>query len=155
MAITPWRALAGLVSASLVLVAGFGPRAVRGAGDDLRVLEASALATVPGATTGAVYVTVHNVGARDDVLLGAATPAADRVEMHSMAIRDGLMQMRTLPSISLPVGGSVDMGSGGTHLMLLGLRHPLLAGQHFPLTLRFAHAGAVRADVLVMALGHR
>jgi len=144
-------ALAG--TASLLWLAGPAATPAAAAGSDLHVIAASALATVPGAATGAVYVTVHNVGATGDQLIGAATPVAERVEMHSMGIRNGVMQMRSLASIDLPVGGSIEMASGGTHLMLLGLRQALLPGRHFPLTLNFLRAGPLHVEVTVQPLG--
>jgi copper(I)-binding protein len=39
------------------------------------------------------------------------------------------------------------MKSGGLHIMLMGLKSPLKAGQQLPLTLKFQKAGVVRLSV--------
>jgi copper(I)-binding protein len=39
------------------------------------------------------------------------------------------------------------------HIMLLGLTHPLLAGQSFPLTLHFEKAGMREVTVAVAKVG--
>jgi len=122
-------------------------------GSDLRVLSATAPATAAGASTAAVYVTVHNVGAIADRLVNATTPVADQVEIHRSTLDGAIMRMRLLPSLDLPVGGSIEMGGGGTHLMLIKLHHPLQAGSQFKLVLNFARAGAVTSEVSVQPLG--
>ena len=38
---------------------------------------------------------------------------------------------------------------GGLHVMLFGLKQPLKAGEHFPLTLEFEKAGKVEVQVQV------
>ena len=52
------------------------------------------------------------------------------------------MRMRAIDGIALPPGTEVRLRHGGEHhLMLLGLKQPLLVGDRFPLTLRFERAG--------------
>ena len=123
------------------------------AGADVRVLGADALATPPGASTAVVYLDLHNAGASADELVGARTSVAERVEIHTTSTDGTTVRMRTQPALQLPVGGSIEMHSGGTHLMLIGLRQALRAGTHFKLTLLFAHAAARDAEVTVQPLG--
>ena len=125
----------------------------RAAGEDVRVLGANALATPPGASTAVVYLDLHNAGAGADKLVGARTAVAERVEIHTTEMDGTTMRMRTQAALELPVGGSIEMHSGGTHLMLIGLRQPLRAGTQFKLTLLFAHAAARDAEVTVQPLG--
>jgi copper(I)-binding protein len=61
--------------------------------------------------------------------------------------------MRAVPSVSIPAGKTVTFAPGGYHIMLTGLKQPLIAGQSFPLTVTFAHAGPVTVEVKVQALG--
>jgi periplasmic copper chaperone A len=120
---------------------------------DLRVLSAHAAATAAGAGNAAAYLTVHNVGAAGDRLLRASTPVAASVEFHHSQLDGTIVRMRALPYIDVPVGGSVEMRTGGTHLMLLGLKRPLRAGEQFALHLEFAQAGPVDATVRVLPIG--
>jgi copper(I)-binding protein len=55
--------------------------------------------------------------------------------------------------VPIPPGQTVTFTPGGTHIMLMGLKKPLAAGQSFPLTLTFTHAAPVTVEVKVRALG--
>ena len=104
--------------------------------------------------SGAAFLTLTNTGSTPDQLVGAASPAAGRVELHQM-IRDGeVMRMRELAGgIALPPGQAVVLRPGGLHVMLLGLTQPLEQGQALPLTLRFAQAGEVTVQLAVQPAG--
>ena len=73
--------------------------------------------------------------------------------MHTHTMKDGMMMMHQLDSIEVPAGGTLEFKPGGNHIMLIGLKHPLLEGEHFPLTLTFKHAGNVELNVEVHGLG--
>ncbi|MBU6498234.1 MAG: copper chaperone PCu(A)C [Rhodospirillales bacterium] len=117
------------------------------------VPQAWARATIPGAPTAAVYLTIRG-GTTADRLIAAATPLAQAAELHE-TVRDGdIMRMRTLPD-GLPVaaGQTLAFGPGGYHIMLTGLRHGLTRGEHFPLSLTFRHAGTMQVTVTVESAG--
>lgn len=105
----------------------------------------------PGAPVAAAYLTVTNPGRRADRLSGVASPDAERVEIHSMALEGGVMRMRAQAGADLPAGGALVLAPGGLHLMLIAPRRPLKAGDAVPITLSFARAGAVRATLPVRA----
>ncbi|TJZ78967.1 copper chaperone PCu(A)C [Chitiniphilus eburneus] len=110
-------------------------------------------ATAPGATVGGVFLTLDNTAGEADKLLSAATPAAERAELHSMSMENGVMKMRQVPAIDVPAKTKQALAPGGLHIMLTGLKQPLKEGASFPLTLTFEHAGAVQVHVKVEALG--
>jgi len=116
------------------------------------VEHAWARATVAAVKTGAAYLTITGHGAAD-VLLSAATPVADRAELHEAISEGNVMRMRPVERLMVPVSASVVLTPGGTHVMLVGLKGPLTVGQHFPLTLVFQDAGKLEADVVVAAAG--
>jgi copper(I)-binding protein len=118
----------------------------------LTVVSVWSRATAPGATVGVAYFEIVNAGAAD-VLTAIETPVAQQVQMHSMNTVDGVMQMRLTPAVAVPAGGRVLFMPGGLHAMLIDLKHPLRAGERFALTLVFAHAGRVRVEAHVEALG--
>ncbi len=65
-----------------------------------------------------------------------------------------VQHMATLvDGIDIAAGATVSLQPGGYHLMLTGLKSPLTAGMHFPLTLTFAKAGRVTVDAVVEAPG--
>lgn len=120
----------------------------------LRLAHPYARPTPGGLRTGAVYLkAIHNNGEQDDELLGGSTPRAESVEIHAMRLNQDRMQMRQVERLVVPAQGSVRLrdGEAGHHLMLIGLKQPLRAGERFPLTLRFARAGSVQVEVWVEA----
>ena len=112
-----------------------------------------ARATVPGATTAIVFFTISNAGKETDRLLRASTPVASGVALHQMAVEGGMMKMRAVPSLELRPGVRIELQPGGYHLMLLDLKHPLKAGEKFPMMLTFERGGTVTVPVQVEALG--
>lgn len=92
-------------------------------------------ATAAGQGVGGGYLSLHNPGKSSDRLLGASSPAAERVELHRMAMEGDVMRMRQVSAIALPAGKPVELKPGGLHLMLLGLKAPLKAGESVSFTL--------------------
>ncbi len=108
--------------------------------------------TPPGAQAAAVYMTLSApVGA--DRLLSAATPAAERVELHTHQVQDGVVRMRPVTAIEVSEGENTVLEPGGLHVMLLGLTEPLVEGEAFPMTLTFERGGDVEVSVAVEAIG--
>lgn len=119
----------------------------------IEISHAWARATATSAANGAVYLTVTNHGAAADTLTGAATPVAAKAQMHVTIDDNGVMKMRPVAAVPVKAGGGAEFKPGGMHIMLLGLKHPLKAGDSFPLTLTFAKAGAVETTVMVEKAG--
>ncbi|MBM7456128.1 hypothetical protein HNR62_002009 [Oceanisphaera litoralis] len=118
-------------------------------GGDLDIAHPWSRPLPPVATTGVTYLTVSNKGDAEDVLLGAESPVAEKVEIHTH-IKDGeLMKMRQLNELVIPAGGELILAPGGHHLMLMGLKQVPAVGERFPLTLYFKKAGALEVDVAV------
>lgn len=100
---------------------------------DIQVEGAWARATAPGQDAGMADVTITSKQAA--TLVGFSTPAAKTAELHTMVHENGVMKMRQVKSIELPAGKRVNLVEGGYHLMLIGLKAPLKAGETVPLTL--------------------
>lgn len=121
----------------------------------LTIVHAWARATPPTAKTGAVYLTIRNDGPAPDALVTAETPVAKKAEMHTHVQDGGVMQMRPIDALDIPVGGVRRMAPGGDHVMLMSLEKPLVEGERFPLRLRFSGAGETEIEVSVHAPGYR
>lgn len=116
----------------------------------IRVEHAWARFTVPGMSSGGVFLDLSNRSGRDDELLAAQSAAAQTVELHTHVREQGMMRMRPLPGgIALPQGSQVRLQPGGLHLMLMGLKKPLQAGEHITVTLTFRHAAPQTVSVPV------
>ena len=125
---------------------------IQAADSGVIVHEAWARASAGASATGAAYVTLMG-GARGDSLVGASTPVAASAIVHVSTNDNGVMKMRPAPAVPVPPGQMVTFAPNGTHIMLMGLKQPLTAGQTFPLTLTFAHAAPVTVDVQVRGIG--
>ena len=113
---------------------------------DIDIGHPYARVTAPGQPTGGGYLKLDNKG-RDDKLLSARAAVSASVELHSMSMDGDVMRMRQVDAIALPAGKTVELKPGGFHIMFVGLKAPLKAGDKFPMTLKFEKAGEV--DVVV------
>jgi copper(I)-binding protein len=122
--------------------------AAAGASAQITVEGAWARPTVAGQAAGGGFLTIVNRGAADR-LVGASTPAAARVELHTMSMEGDVMRMREVPAIDVPANGRVSLAPGGLHLMFMQPKAPLATGSTLPLVLRFEKAGEVAVQVAV------
>lgn len=120
---------------------------------DLAIRSPWARATAPGAAVGGGYLQIENAGASGDRLVGASSPVSESVELHTMTMDNNVMRMRELTAIDLPAGERVELRPGGLHLMFIGLKAPLQAGQGFPVRLRFERAGEIELQFAVQPMG--
>ena len=98
----------------------------------------------PSAQVSAGYLQIGNPGDEADRLVSVETDAAERVEIHEMDEVDGVMRMREVEGgLEIPAGGQVALQPGGYHLMLMGAREGLEAGQQVDAVLVFERAGRV------------
>ena len=109
-----------------------------------------ARATTSGQPMGGGFLRLENSGA-DDTLLSASAEVAKAVELHLMSMEGDVMRMRQVERIALPAGQTVELKPGGLHIMLMGLKAPLKAGDSFPLKLKFEKAGEVTVSMTVQA----
>ncbi len=114
------------------------------------VSAAWARATPPGMAVAAVYLTLSG-GPQADRLVGAATPRAAMAQIHVVSEEAGMARMRPTEGVDVPARKSVALAPQGTHIMLMNLPRPLVAGEHFPLTLQFEQAGKIGVSVEVRA----
>ena len=143
---SPWTRVGCTLAASLLLAAVAGAAAP---GTDLRVLDARAPAS--SGDSSLVYLSVHNTGGLSDRLEGASTAAAARIVFQKLTGSPAAPQLAAVAGVDLPIGGSIDFASSGLQMQLVGLRRPLISGQHFALVLKFRQAGALTTTVQVVA----
>lgn len=147
------------VLAALVIAAGAlllwprGDEEIAFRRGDMVVSAPWARATPGAMRIGAAYLSITNGGAAPDRLLRAETSVAERVELHINEMRDGIMRMRSVESVTLPPRQPVRFEPSGMHMMLVNLAEPLQQGSHFPLRLIFERAGTMDIEVTVGAVG--
>lgn len=136
----------------LGLLLGFGVGAAA-ADEAIRIEGAWARATPPVVPAGAAYMTIVNQSAEPDRLTGLSGPVAQRIELHESREVGGVMTMRLVEGGLVVVPNApLELRPGGLHVMLIGLRKPLVAGQTFSLTLHFEKVGDFTVRVPVHEL---
>ncbi len=119
---------------------------------DLIITVPSVRAMVPGAKVAGGFLTIANDGKEADRLVSASTSGVKRVEIHEMAMQDQVMKMRKLNGgLELPAGKTVQLKSGGYHLMFIEPEKPYTEGETVPVTLEFEKAGKVEINFPVTA----
>jgi hypothetical protein len=137
---------------ALALLVLSAPASAQSAGD-VTVEAPWARASLGMAKAGAAYMTLHNTGTAPDRLLSAETPVAEVAELHTHLMDDGVMRMRQVRAVEVAPGSGTVLQPGGLHVMLMGLKAPLKAGETFPLTLTFERGGETTVEVAVRSLG--
>jgi hypothetical protein len=119
----------------------------------LQIIHPWARATVPSAANGVVYVDISNEGETPDRLIAVETAIAERAELHTVLMEDGVAKMRAIEAIELAPGATALLEPGGDHIMLFGLKGPLIEGETLPLRLVFEVAGPIDIELTVEAAG--
>lgn len=116
---------------------------------DIHILKPWSRPLPPVSANGAAYMTLMNKGSAPDRLVSVSTPMAMKAELHTHLMEGGVMKMRRLDGIDLVPGKPSLLKPGGLHVMMMGLKEPLVDGKSFPLTLNFERAGTVEVTVRI------
>lgn len=117
---------------------------------EIHVLDTYARSASPMAKTGAAFMLIENIGDAEDRLIGAASPAAQKVELHTHIEEGGVMKMvHVEEGFAIPAGETLVLQRGGAHVMLIGLTESFEQGKVVPLTLVFEKSGEIVVDVPV------
>lgn len=111
-------------------------------------------ATPKGSSVAAGYMTIKNSGSTPDRLISGSSDVAPKFEVHEMKMEGGIAKMRPVKGgLEIKPGETVELKPGSFHLMFVGLKKPLSAGEQFKATLVFEKAGSVNVDYDVRAMG--
>jgi hypothetical protein len=103
----------------------------------------------PAGANGVAYLTLVNASDEAVRLVAAASEVA-AVDIMQSSMEGDVMRMGALPGgVDVPAGGTLELKPGGYHLMLMGLRQELTAGEVISLTLYFEGLGdlVIQAEV--------
>lgn len=117
---------------------------------ELEIVHPASRAMLNGQKVGGGFMTITNHGKADDRLVSVTSPVSPDVQLHEMAVVDGIMKMRQLKDgIPVPAGETVKLQSGGLHVMFMGVSKPFAEGDKIAATLHFEKAGDVNVDFAV------
>ena len=100
---------------------------------DVKIEQAWMRATAPGQEVAGAFMNITS--AVDARLVGVSSPVAGTVQLHSMSMNQGVMEMREMKNITLPRHKTIRLGPGGLHIMLFDLKQGMKPGDVVPLML--------------------
>jgi periplasmic copper chaperone A len=120
----------------------------------LNIADPWSRATPKGATVGAGYMKITNTGATPDRLISGSADVAPTFEVHEMTMDNGVAKMRPIKGgLEIKPGETVELKPGSFHVMFVGLKKPLVVGDHIKATLVFEKAGTINVEYDVLAMG--
>jgi periplasmic copper chaperone A len=121
---------------------------------DLVITQPWSRATPGGAKVAGGYLTIENKGAIPDRLVSGSTKAAKKIEIHGMALNNGVMTMRPIDGgLIIEPGTSIKLAPGGYHLMFLEPGSPFKQGDTVAVALAFEKAGEIKVLFDVQGVG--
>jgi copper(I)-binding protein len=103
---------------------------------------------------GGGFFTVENKGDEPDRLMVASTPAAEKVAIHAIKVVGPNIKMQPLDNgLAVPPRTTITLKPRGYHLVLTGLKAPLVVGAKVPVVLTFEKAGTRTVEMDVQAPG--
>jgi len=103
------------------------------------------------APNSAAYMVISNSSPAPDKLIAARCACAASVGIHETEDMVGMSTMKSAGPIVIPAHGQVIFRSGGLHLMLTGLKEPLVEGGEQAITLVFQRAGTMKVSFHIRA----
>ncbi len=103
---------------------------------------------LPGTVTGA-FMVIRNTSDQAYTLVGASDDLAEETQLHTMSMGGGMMKMEMIDGIAIPAGETVELASGGYHVMLVNVTRDLYPDTAVSLTLTFADASGATFDLPV------
>lgn len=109
------------------------------AASKIQIKDAHIRLTPPGAATTAAFATIVNHTDKDVELLSVEGDFAQTFELHDMDMSGGVMKMRKVSSIQIKKHATVELKSGGLHIMIFDLKKPLNKDQKYNLKFNFSN----------------
>ena len=106
----------------------------------------------PSVPNSAAYFTLMNHGSNVS-LIGVEVAFAKEAQLHTVLEEDGMVKMRQVPSFEIPEHGRLTLSESGEHVMLLGLKQPLVTGESVDLILTFDDGSKLPISLMVSKQG--
>ncbi len=87
---------------------------------------------------GIGFLKITNPLKEDITLYGVQAPdISDTVEIHTHKNKDGVMKMVQLQELTVPANSTLNFQDTHLHLMIMGMKKELVAGDSYPMMLKF------------------
>lgn len=105
--------------------------------------------SMPGQNTATLQMNLTTV--KPVRLLSINSPIAEAVEIHSLMMHKGKMQMHIVTSLPLPEHRTTAFNSDKLYLIMTGIKQPLNSGDQIPLSLTFSFNDKQTKTILATA----
>ena len=107
-------------------------------GADVKIEGAYARASIPNMPNSAAFFVIKNNSDKDIAITSANSDIAEKNELHTHIKENKMMKMIKIEKLVVPAKSSLELKSGGDHVMLIGLKKELKAGDEISLELSFS-----------------
>lgn len=107
-------------------------------GADVEIDGAYARASIPNVPNSAAFFVIKNNSDKDIAITSANSDIAEKNELHTHIKENQMMKMIKIEKLVVPAKSSLELKSGGDHVMLIGLKKELKAGDEISLELSFS-----------------
>ena len=107
-------------------------------GADVEIDGAYARASIPNVPNSAAFFVIKNNSDKDIAITSANSDIAEKNELHTHIKENKMMKMIKIEKLVVPAKSSLELKSGGDHVMLMGLKKELKAGDEISLELSFS-----------------
>ena len=107
-------------------------------GADIEIYGAYARASIPNVPNSAAFFVIKNNSDKDIAITSANSDIAEKNELHTHIKENKMMKMMKIEKLVVPAKSSLELKSGGDHVMLMGLKKELKAGDEISLELSFS-----------------
>lgn len=121
-------------------------------GADIEIERAYARASIPNVPNSAAFFVIKNNSDKDIAITSANSDIAEKNELHTHIKENKMMKMMKIEKLVVPAKSSLELKSGGDHVMLMGLKKELKAGDEINLELSFSDGDKKKIKVPVKDL---
>ena len=107
-------------------------------GADVEIDGAYARASIPNVPNSAAFFVIKNNSDKDIAITSANSDIAEKNELHTHIKENKMMKMMKIEKLVVPAKSSLELKSGGDHVMLMGLKKELKVGDEISLELSFS-----------------
>ena len=121
-------------------------------GADVEIDGAYARASIPNVPNSAAFFVIKNNSDKDIAITSANSDIAEKNELHTHIKENQMLKMMKIEKLVVPAKSSLELKSGGDHVMLIGLKKELKVGDEISLELSFSDGDKKKIKVPVKDL---
>lgn len=105
---------------------------------DVEIRESYARASLPNVANSAAFFVIKNNSDASIEITSINCDIANKSELHTHIKENEMMKMVKVEKLEIPAKSSLELKTGGDHVMLMGLKNELKAGDEINLELTFS-----------------